>query len=105
MQAWKLWNQDEVLELIDPELHSSFSQAEVLRCIHVGLLCVQEFPKDRPSMSSVVSMLDNDSAILPTPKKPAFTESSTSEQDLPQRGHEIYATNDLTMSITMFHGR
>ncbi|GKV15814.1 hypothetical protein SLEP1_g26563 [Rubroshorea leprosula] len=44
---------------------------EVLRCIHVGLLCVQQRPEDRPDMLSVVLMLRGDSA-LPEPKQPGF---------------------------------
>ncbi|XXG71257.1 hypothetical protein AAC387_Pa07g0552 [Persea americana] len=56
-RAWLLWNEGTALELIDPALGGHFQQEQVLRCIHLGLLCVQEFPKDRPSMSSVVFML------------------------------------------------
>ncbi|XP_077243360.1 G-type lectin S-receptor-like serine/threonine-protein kinase B120 isoform X2 [Tasmannia lanceolata] len=82
--AWKLWNEEKLLELIDPALGDSFSQAEALRCIHVGLLCVQEFAADRPTMSSVVFMLSCETASLPTPKQPAFTERRSSE-----RGTEI----------------
>ncbi|KAK0580221.1 hypothetical protein LWI29_038202 [Acer saccharum] len=46
----------------------------ISRCIHVGLLCVQEFVKDRPTMSTVISMLNSEIVDLPTPKQPAFTE-------------------------------
>ncbi|TXG47214.1 hypothetical protein EZV62_026508 [Acer yangbiense] len=43
----------------------------IMRCIHVGLLCVQDNTKDRPSMSNVVFMLRNET-ILPSPKKSSF---------------------------------
>ena len=45
---------------------------EMLRCIHVGLLCVQEDPHLRPSMASVVIMLNSRSITLPVPAEPAF---------------------------------
>lgn len=45
--------------------------SQVLRSIHVGLLCVQQYPDDRPTMSEVVQMLTHD-AVLPEPKEPGF---------------------------------
>ena len=48
-----------------------FTVSEVLRCIHVGLLCVQQRPEDRPNMSSVVLMLSSES-LLPKPRQPGF---------------------------------
>lgn len=57
---------------MDTALDESCSPNEVLRCIHVGLLCVQDQPTDRPTMSDVVSMLTNETMILPAPKQPAF---------------------------------
>lgn len=44
---------------------------EILRCVHVGLLCVQEEPHLRPSMASVVIMLKSRSITLPVPTAPA----------------------------------
>ncbi|XP_058073003.1 receptor-like serine/threonine-protein kinase SD1-8 isoform X2 [Magnolia sinica] len=69
--AWELWKEDRGLELVDSSMVSSCSTNEVLRCIQVGLLCVQENAVDRPTMASVVFMLDNDT-VMPTPKQPAF---------------------------------
>ncbi|XXG71262.1 hypothetical protein AAC387_Pa07g0555 [Persea americana] len=79
--AWQLWNEGTALELIDPALGGHFHQEQVLRCIHLGLLCVQEFPKDRPSMSSVVFMLGCDLLTLPAPKHPAFIRISPRQSD------------------------
>ncbi|PWA61561.1 G-type lectin S-receptor-like serine/threonine-protein kinase SD1-1 [Artemisia annua] len=42
-----------------------------MRVIEVWLLCVQQSPEDRPSMSLVVLALSNEGA-LPTPKEPTF---------------------------------
>ncbi|CAL5344611.1 unnamed protein product [Camellia sinensis] len=61
------------LELMDPLLAQSSVVDEVLKCIHIGLLCVQEDPADRPTMLSVVVMLASDTMTLPQPTKPAFS--------------------------------
>ncbi|KAF3433833.1 hypothetical protein FNV43_RR24936 [Rhamnella rubrinervis] len=74
--AWKLWNENNIIALTDPALSSSIrdDENEIMRCLHVGLLCVQESARSRPSMPSVVSMLNSEIIGLPTPNKPAFTE-------------------------------
>jgi len=58
------------LEFIDPLLMESGQTIEVLKCMHMGLLCVQEDPEDRPTMTSVVVLLGNESVPLPEPKHP-----------------------------------
>jgi hypothetical protein len=57
--------------LVDPTLRAS-STTEILRCIHIGLLCVQENVADRPTMASVILMLSSYSITLSVPTKPAF---------------------------------
>ncbi|KAJ0017738.1 hypothetical protein Pint_10861 [Pistacia integerrima] len=48
--------------------------AEVMRCIHIGQLCVQEDPEIRPTMSSVVALLASQSIPLPDePRQPPFS--------------------------------
>ena len=82
-----------------------YSIHEVLRCIQVGLLCVQERAEDRPTMASVVLMLSSESASLPQPKLPGFcmgwnpneTDSSSSKQD------ESFTVNHVT--VTMLNAR
>ena len=59
-------------DLIDKHLRDSYdNMEEVLRCLHVGLLCVQQSPIDRPNMSSVVLMLSGET-VLPPPKPPGY---------------------------------
>ena len=57
---------------MDESLGFSCPKEELVKCIHVGLLCVQEHATDRPTMSDVISMLSNDYMYLPDPKQPAF---------------------------------
>ncbi|XP_059661963.1 G-type lectin S-receptor-like serine/threonine-protein kinase At1g11330 isoform X1 [Cornus florida] len=102
--AWQLWNKGKAMELLDSKIADSISSpAQVMRCIHVGLLCVQEQPNDRPSMATIVFMLCNDTT-LPTPKQPAFIlERSTSESNLPLPNSSICSNNYI--SITNVEGR
>jgi hypothetical protein len=60
---------------VDPILLESCLdyESEVLRCIHIGLLCVQEDPQHRPTMSNVVVLLGSESTVLPQPRQPAFS--------------------------------
>ncbi|KAK9065186.1 hypothetical protein SSX86_016569 [Deinandra increscens subsp. villosa] len=70
--AWNLWTEDRPFELLDHTLRESCNSNEVLKCITVGLLCVQGDPNDRPTMTNVVMMLGGDMANIPAPKEPAF---------------------------------
>lgn len=84
-----MWEKGRTLELIDECLKESWTLSEVQRCIHISLLCAQQYPQDRPSMSSVVLMLGSE-VDLPQPKLPSFyigepsdgTSSSSSKNKL-----------------------
>jgi hypothetical protein len=58
---------------MDPLIEKSCVPSEYLKCLHVGLLCVQEDAADRPTMSSVVHMLASDTMTLTSPTRPAFS--------------------------------
>jgi hypothetical protein len=64
-----------VFDLMDPTLHEVCNTDQFVKCVHIGLLCVQDNPKDRPTTSNVVTMLDSDTRTLPTPKQPAYVPS------------------------------
>ncbi|KAI3805175.1 hypothetical protein L1987_27303 [Smallanthus sonchifolius] len=69
--AWRLYKDGRSNELISGSLQATCVISEVLRSMHVALLCVQHNAEDRPTMLSVVLMLVSDGA-LPDPKHPAF---------------------------------
>ncbi|WVZ02219.1 hypothetical protein V8G54_023589 [Vigna mungo] len=69
--AWRLWKEDTPMKLVDASLGDSFNISEALRCIHVGLLCVQLHPDNRPHMAYVIFMLSGEN-ILREPKEPGF---------------------------------
>ena len=56
--------------LVDPSIVEGSSLGESLRCIHIGLLLVQDNPNARPLMPWVVSSLDNEGIELPQPREP-----------------------------------
>ncbi|KAH6815024.1 hypothetical protein C2S51_019844 [Perilla frutescens var. frutescens] len=71
--AWKNWREGTAANVMDPLLRSgSGSMSEMVRCIHIGLLCVQENATERPTMASVVIMLSSSSISLAVPSEPAF---------------------------------
>ncbi|XP_049931593.1 uncharacterized protein LOC116246309 [Nymphaea colorata] len=65
--VWRLWRENRALELVDQRMPEPLQKNEILRCIHVGLLCVQENATERPTMSRVVLMLSNTSMTLAAP--------------------------------------
>ncbi|KAK1284617.1 Receptor-like serine/threonine-protein kinase SD1-7 [Acorus calamus] len=52
--AWRLWEEGRGLELLDTSIGHVYPVIEAMRCLQVGLLCVQEQAEDRPTMSWVV---------------------------------------------------
>lgn len=94
------------MELLDPSLGDQWPRYEVLKCIHIGLLCVQEAPAERPTMSEVVMMLNSYTITSAVPSQPAFyvrQESSASSQNLTASKLDMLAesaqsVNDVTVS-------
>ncbi|KAF3973355.1 hypothetical protein CMV_003213 [Castanea mollissima] len=41
-EEWKLWKDENSMALVDPAIWDPSFQLEMLRCIHVGLLCLQD---------------------------------------------------------------
>ena len=87
------------------------STSEIMKCIHIGLLCVQEKEADRPTMASIVLMLNGHSLSLPAPSHPAFCMHSSSQLDMPigtnsgqsQSGNTQFSVDEV--AITDVHPR
>jgi hypothetical protein len=77
-----------ILEIMDSSLSDHPSVDQMFKCIHIGLLCVQHNPADRPVMSAVNTMLNSSSAPRQAPSRPAFcfqksgTSQCTSRSDV-----------------------
>ncbi|KAF7081770.1 hypothetical protein CFC21_085681 [Triticum aestivum] len=100
--AWRIWEDGEATELVDSSIVVDCPFHEVVRCIHVGLLCVQDHPNNRPLISSVMRMLENENTSLPTPKKPVYFPLSNCEGG---EARENIQNTINAMSITTLEGR
>ncbi|KAL5579252.1 hypothetical protein UlMin_011694 [Ulmus minor] len=106
--AWDLWNKGKAEELIDPSISDTSYRSEasyrseVLRCIQVGILCVQDSPLHRPTMSSVMLMLESEAANLPLPRQPTFTSRGRIDTEIYSENDHV-SLNDIT--VTMADGR
>ncbi|XP_058092208.1 cysteine-rich receptor-like protein kinase 44 [Magnolia sinica] len=96
--AWKHWNDGTVLDLIDPTISESCSSSEVMRCIHIALLCVQEDVISRPTMSSILLMLNSFSITLSAPSQPAFFIMSRTALDMSMTGSHRQ-TDEVNQSL------
>ncbi|KHN01559.1 Cysteine-rich receptor-like protein kinase 26 [Glycine soja] len=75
VQAWRNWKNGTATNIVDPSLNDG-SQNEIMRCIHIALLCVQENVAKRPTMASIALMFNGNSLTLPVPSEPAFVVDS-----------------------------
>ncbi|XP_076884793.1 cysteine-rich receptor-like protein kinase 2 [Bidens hawaiensis] len=75
--AWRHFQLGTVEEILDPNLmfhtypNHNFKK-EAIKVVHVGLLCTQEAPTLRPTISMALKMLVKDDEPLPTPSSPPF---------------------------------
>ncbi|KAM1108508.1 hypothetical protein FF1_005117 [Malus domestica] len=106
--AWRNWREETPQNIIDPTLTTS-SRIEIMRCIHIGLLCVQQNAVDRPTVVSIVSMLNSETLTLSVPSRPAFFLQDDGELDLclttltesdESKSSSIYATQNEPSNIT-----
>ena len=89
LQAWRQWRDGTPLALMDPKMGDSYERNEVIKSIHVALLCVQDEIEQRPTMASVVLMLNSYSVTLPVPNPPAYFGRSRTQNlpiDQPESG-------------------
>ncbi|GAB4831309.1 hypothetical protein Ancab_005320, partial [Ancistrocladus abbreviatus] len=79
--AWEHWRDGKALEFMDQTLEISHcSVDEIMGCIQLGLLCIQQDIGKRPIMASVIHMLKVDSINqLPVPQQPSFFPSNNLE--------------------------
>ncbi|XP_019087870.1 PREDICTED: cysteine-rich receptor-like protein kinase 11 isoform X2 [Camelina sativa] len=96
--AWRLWSNGTPSELVDPAIADSFQRNEVVRCVHIGLLCVQEDPSERPTLSSIVMMLTSNTMTLPVPRQPGLSFQSRIGKD-PLDTDQFSTTRSLIGSV------
>ncbi|KAE8684270.1 putative LRR receptor-like serine/threonine-protein kinase [Hibiscus syriacus] len=62
-RAWGLYERRQLAELVDTSMNGDYDDEEAQKFLKVGLLCTQEVPKQRPSMSKVVKMLTGEDPV------------------------------------------
>ncbi|KAL6844916.1 hypothetical protein ACP4OV_025575 [Aristida adscensionis] len=100
--AWNMWKQGKSEDLADSSIMDTCLLGEISLCVHMALLCVQEDPDDRPSMSHVMYNLENGStATLPAPNSPAYFVQRRTEKQIRQD-----IENSInTITLTSIEGR
>ncbi|KAI3981282.1 hypothetical protein MKX01_004546, partial [Papaver californicum] len=93
----QLWNEGKWSEVVDEDLDYLYSPLEVIKCIHIGLLCVQNRSIDRPTMAEVDLMLSSETD-RPSPKEPPYTFPASSDKPT------IHCSNN-NVTFTAVEGR
>ncbi|VAI51458.1 unnamed protein product [Triticum turgidum subsp. durum] len=100
--AWSLWKNGNTKDFVDSSIVDSCSLNETIRCVHIGLLCVQGSPNARPLVSSIMSFLENGDISLPPPKEPMYFAEDNHGAD---GAAENTVNSRNNMSITALEGR
>ncbi|KAG7589243.1 Bulb-type lectin domain [Arabidopsis suecica] len=101
VHVWNLFKENKIREAIDLSLGDSvLDYPQVLRCVQVALLCVQENAEDRPSMLDVVSMIYGEgNNALSLPKEPAFYDGP--RRSFPEMEVESPEPENVSPNITI----
>ncbi|WJX21142.1 hypothetical protein P8452_10609 [Trifolium repens] len=91
--TWRNCRKGTITNIVDPSFNNG-SQNEIMRCIHISLLCVQENLVNRPTMANIALMLSSYSISLPLPLEPAsFLGSKT--RSIPRKSVNKNSTAEL----------
>uniref|UniRef100_A0A803N943 Uncharacterized protein n=1 Tax=Chenopodium quinoa TaxID=63459 RepID=A0A803N943_CHEQI len=94
--AWRLWDEGNSLKLLESALGNVSAKAEAERCIQVGLLCIQEEPDKRPSIASVLLMLNTQPITIPSPVRPPAFPYRLGKKAAPRESYSIQAECEIT---------
>ncbi|XP_026416308.1 uncharacterized protein LOC113311714 isoform X2 [Papaver somniferum] len=100
LHTWKLWNEGKWSEVVDEALGDLYSALEVEKCVHIGLLCVQNRAIDRPTMAEVDLMLISETD-RPSPKEPPYTFPASSDRS----GSDPICCSSNNITFTALEGR
>uniref|UniRef100_A0A6N2LI16 non-specific serine/threonine protein kinase n=1 Tax=Salix viminalis TaxID=40686 RepID=A0A6N2LI16_SALVM len=93
--AYVLHERNNLLELVDPRLGSSYSKEEAMKMLHLALLCTNQSPSLRPLMSSVVRMLEGNIPV----KAPIINHGST-DQEARFKAFQLLSQDSQTQAST-----
>uniref|UniRef100_M0ZPK6 ATP binding protein n=1 Tax=Solanum tuberosum TaxID=4113 RepID=M0ZPK6_SOLTU len=106
IHAWRLWKDGRAMEIVDPTLiGDSNSMSKIMRCIHIGLLCVQIDLDGRPTTTLISHILDTNSAILPEPNQPASFKDYSRLRNIDQLTSNSILSSSFEELITEIYPR
>ncbi|CAN6372518.1 unnamed protein product [Urochloa humidicola] len=100
--AWNSRKDGKIQEFVDSSVMEDCPLDEASRCVHIGLLCIQDNPDCRPLMSAAVFMLENKTTPLPTPTEPMYF---ARRDATPANADDGDALTMNDMSLTTLEGR
>ncbi|CAE6137220.1 unnamed protein product [Arabidopsis arenosa] len=104
-KVWKLWVENSPLELVDEAMRGNFQTNEVIRCIHIALLCVQDDSSERPSMDNILVMMNSFTVTLPIPKRSGFLLQNMRDSKDQSAASKSLPLSVDDSSITIVHPR
>ncbi|KAJ0544840.1 putative protein kinase RLK-Pelle-DLSV family [Helianthus annuus] len=107
--AWRHFQRGTVEEILDPNLmfHSYPNlnfQKEAMKVVHIALLCTQEAPALRPSISMALKMLVKDDEPLPPPSNPPFI-ADDEINELEEKIRRYDNDDDVSSVATVSHSQ
>ncbi|KAK7365965.1 hypothetical protein VNO78_38735 [Psophocarpus tetragonolobus] len=101
-RAWKLYEKDMQLELVDKDIDpSEYDAEEVKKIIEVALLCTQASPVTRPTMSELIVLLKSKSLVENLrPTTPVFVDTKMMNRETTSPGE-----SNATISISVLSAR
>ena len=101
LQSWQLWEGGRWFEILEESISKEIHITEARKYINIALMCVQESADDRPTMSDVVALLNNENAILPQPNHPAYHNLRISKVDESSSVVLPCSRNDVTITAEL----
>ncbi|KAK1275037.1 putative LRR receptor-like serine/threonine-protein kinase [Acorus gramineus] len=100
--AYVLKDRGNLLELVDQSLGSHYSKSEALNMLELALLCANPSPTLRPTMSTVISLLEGKQTIH-APSKPASTDDDWKHKVFGRLSHDSQGSTSqsISQSISM----
>ncbi|KAF3590004.1 hypothetical protein F2Q69_00031601 [Brassica cretica] len=91
-----LREQNKLMEVVDPRLGTDYNREESMTMMQIGILCTSQVSSERPSMSTVVSILEGSSTVRAMKKHYAMI----NEEEMNMLDQTISTDGPFTSSST-----
>ncbi|KAJ0836735.1 putative non-specific serine/threonine protein kinase [Helianthus annuus] len=86
-----------LMDLVDPRLGSDFNKIEAVRMMEVAILCTNQSPALRPTMSEVVNMLEGRTILKESDVKLATSEDDFGLQAVRGKVEDMQLPQDIVI--------